>query len=94
MSAHPAGGKAVNIEELEALQRAADEELKGPAFDSDMPGEACLAWSLALHNAAPALIAAKRRLEALEEAMRRFPINWIRNEINDLADQILKERSK
>lgn len=48
----------------------------------------------ALHNAAPELFSAARRLEALEEAMRRFPINWIRNEINDLADQILKERSK
>lgn len=45
---------------------------------------------LAAENAALKIKAC--RLEALEEAMRRFPINWIHNEINDLADRIMKER--
>ena len=46
----------------------------------------------ALHNAAPELFAAKRRLDALEEAMERFP-SCNATELSIHADQIEKERS-
>lgn len=56
-------------------------------------------YVIAIHNAAPELIAAARRLEALEEAMQQFieevngslrELHWIQ----ERADYILKERSK
>lgn len=67
-------------------------DIGGPNRDADLDE------IVALHNAAPDLIAAARRLEALEEAMRELEKDGDAFEdaasIRHRADQILKERSK
>jgi len=81
------------LRDLEALRDAADSELAGERSESIFTAR--LEYATALHNAAPELIAAARRLEALEEAMRQLePTIYQIESVRDRADQILKERSK
>lgn len=54
----------LDLDKLEGLLKAADEERNGPRSESIFPAR--LEYATALHNAAPELIAAARKLEALQ----------------------------
>lgn len=88
----------LDLDKLEGLLKAADEERNGPRSESIFPAR--LEYATALHNAAPELIAAARKLEALE-----ITLDWLRVAYGSVgasaaefirvrADQIEKERSK